>query len=321
MKNVILLYGEEKLLINEEINKIKQKIVPAHLETMNYIPVDGKNTSQEEILNACQTVPLLTEKKLVVVYDTPFFESARGSQEKSSEMQNDFLNMLGKVPDYTILIFTASKVDKRKRAFKAIKSKGIVREFNQLSLKDKALWIQNRVKLYGKNIDLKTAYYIAEHTGNLNQTDNELKKIAAFLKDKQCIEDEDLSKIFYKSLEGNIFEMMDFIGMKNPTGAIEIINRLINQGEKAVVILYMISKHMMDLITVKTMEGLSFQDIKSESGMHPFVLKKALKQSKNFTLDELKRSLKLCQQLDTDIKTGKIKDVLGLELLVAEISS
>lgn len=321
MKNVILLYGEEKLLINEEINKIKQKIVPAHLETMNYIPVDGKNTSQEEILNACQTVPLLTEKKLVVVYDTHFFESGRGSQEKSSEMQNDFLNMLGKVPDYTILIFTASKVDKRKRAFKAIKSKGIVREFNQLSLKDKALWIQNRVKLYGKNIDLKTAYYIAEHTGNLNQTDNELKKIAAFLKDKQCIEDEDLSKIFYKSLEGNIFEMMDFIGMKNPTGAIEIINRLINQGEKAVVILYMISKHMMDLITVKTMEGLSFQDIKSESGMHPFVLKKALKQSKNFTLDELKRSLKLCQQLDTDIKTGKIKDVLGLELLVAEISS
>lgn len=77
---------------------------------------------------------------------------------------------------------------------------------------------------------------------------------------------------------------------------------------------------MMDLLTVKTMEGLSFQDIKSKSGLHPFVLKKALQQSKNFTLNELKSAIRLCQQLDTDIKTGRIQDVLGLELLVTRIS-
>jgi len=320
MKNVILLFGKEKLLISEEINKIKQKIVPDYLETVNYITLDGKQVSQEEIFNACQTVPLLTEKKLVVVYDARFFESSKGDLEKPSA-QDDFLNRLENISNHTILVFAALKVDKRKKIYKLIKAKGTVREFNQLSLKDKAFWIQKRVKLYGKSIDLKTAYFIAEYTGNLSQTDNELKKITAFLGDKQHIEPEDLSKIFYKSLEGNIFEMMDFIGMKNPSSAVKILNRLIEQGEKAIVILYMISKHMMDLITVKTMECLSFQDIKSKAGLHPFVLKKALKQSKNFTLDELNRTLKLCQQLDTDIKKGKIQDKMGLELLVTQISS
>lgn len=177
-------------------------------------------------------------------------------------------------PTIPSLIFTASKVDKRKKIYKLIKSKGIAREFNQLSIKDKAFWIQKRAKLYGKNIDLKTAYFIAEHTGDLNQTNNELKKIAAFIGDKGSIESEDLSKIFYKSLEGNIFEMMDYIGMKNPSNAIGILNHLTEQGEKAVVILYMISKHLMDLMTVKSMEGLNYQDILSKSGLHPFVLKK-----------------------------------------------
>lgn len=320
MKNVILLFGEEKLLINEEIDKIKKKLVPGHLETMNFIPIDGKNVPQEEILNACQTVPFLSQKKLVVVYDTPFFESGKGDAEKSDK-QDDLLYRLQTIPDYTVLIFTASKVDKRKKIYKLIKSKGIAREFNQLSIKDKAFWIQKRAKLYGKNIDLKTAYFIAEHTGDLNQTNNELKKIAAFIGDKGSIESEDLSKIFYKSLEGNIFEMMDYIGMKNPSNAIGILNHLTEQGEKAVVILYMISKHLMDLMTVKSMEGLNYQDILSKSGLHPFVLKKALKQAKNFTLDELNRNLKLCQQLDSDIKTGKIQEMLGLELLIAEISS
>ena len=68
------------------------------------------------------------------------------------------------------------------------------------------------------------------------------------------------------------------------------------------------------------MEGLNYQDILSKSGLHP-CSEKALKQAKNFTLDELNRNLKLCQQLDSDIKTGKIQEMLGLELLIAEISS
>ena len=53
-----------------------KKLVPGHLETMNFIPIDGKNVPQEEILNACQTVPFLSQK-LVVVYDAPFFESGK----------------------------------------------------------------------------------------------------------------------------------------------------------------------------------------------------------------------------------------------------
>ena len=320
MKNVILLFGEEKLLIDEEINKIKQKLVPNHLEAMNFIPIDGKHARLAEIVNACETVPLFSQKKLVVVYDAPFFESGKGDTDKASE-EDELLKKLEAIPDHTVLIFTASKAHKRKKIYKQIKAKGVVREFNQLSVKDKAFWIQKRVQLYGKSIDLKTAYFIAEHTGNLHQTDNELKKLAAFTNSREQIEAGDLDKIFYKSLEGNIFEMMDFIGTKNSAGAVSVLNRLMEQGEKAIVILYMISKHMMDLISVKSMEGLSYQDIATKSGLHPFVLKKALNQCKNFSLDELNRNLKLCQELDTDIKTGKIQDMLGLELLITKISS
>ncbi|NLU10524.1 MAG: DNA polymerase III subunit delta [Tepidanaerobacter acetatoxydans] len=314
MKNLILFFGEEKLLIKEEVAKIKQKIVPKNLEAINFIPLDGKTVIEEDILKACNIVPMMSAKKLVVVYDARFFESGKTNQE------DYFLNELEIIPDHTYLIFTATKADKRKKIFKMIKSKGIVREFNTLSLKDKALWVQQRIKLYGKSMDLKTAYFIAEYTEDLYQTDSELRKIAAFLAEKQTVEQNDLSDIFYKSLEGNIFEMMDCIGLKKSTEAVEIINRLLEQGEKGIVILYMISKHVMNLITVKSMQGLSFQEITEKSGLHPFVIRKAIKQSENFTLEELKKSLKLCQDLDMDIKKGRIKERIGLELLVTSIS-
>jgi len=314
MKNLILFFGEEKLLIKEEVAKIKQKIVPKNLEAINFIPLDGKTVIEEDILKACNIVPMMSAKKLVVVYDARFFESEKTKQE------DYFLNELEIIPDHTYLVFTATKADKRRKIFKMIKSKGIVREFNTPSLKDKALWVQQRIKLYGKSMDLKTAYFIAEYTEDLYQTDSELRKIAAFLAEKQTVEQNDLSDIFYKSLEGNIFEMMDCIGLKKSTEAVEIINRLLEQGEKGIVILYMISKHVMNLITVKSMQGLSFQEITEKSGLHPFVIRKAIKQSENFTLDELKRSLKLCQDLDMDIKMGKIQERIGLELLVTNIS-
>ena len=211
MKNLILFFGEEKLLIKEEINKIRHKIVPDYLDTVNFIPIDGKTVIEEDILNACNTVPMVTAKKMVVVYDARFFESGKSRQEDSGKKQDEFIKKLEMIPDHTYLIFTSLKADKRKKIFKMIKSKGTVREFKTLSLKDKAYWIQQRVEMYGKSVDLKTAYFIAEFTGDLHQTDNELKKISTFLGEKRKIRQKDLTDIFYKSLEGNVFEMMDLL--------------------------------------------------------------------------------------------------------------
>ena len=83
MKNLILFFGEEKLLIKEEINKIRHKIVPDYLDTVNFIPIDGKTVIEEDILNACNTVPMVTAKKMVVVYDARFFESGKSRQVDS----------------------------------------------------------------------------------------------------------------------------------------------------------------------------------------------------------------------------------------------
>lgn len=320
MKKICLFYGEEKLLIREEINILKEKIVPDYLEAINFIPLDGKTVSEDEILNACRIAPMLEEEKLVVVYDARFFDSNRGKKEELPGIKDLLLNGLNDIPDFTYLIFTCEKPDKRKKLYKFLKSHGTLKEFKHLTLKNKAQWIKNRATKQGKDMDLSAAYYLAEYTKDLYQADNELSKIIAFIGERQKIEQKDTESIFYKTLEGSIFEMMDFIGNKNPTGALSILEHLIFQGEKGIVILFMISKHIMDLLSVKLLSDHSFNEIRDSLGLHPFVLKKALAQSKNFTIEELKRSLKLSQKLDLDLKRGKIDEKIGIELLITAIS-
>ncbi|MCR4429827.1 MAG: DNA polymerase III subunit delta [Tepidanaerobacteraceae bacterium] len=318
--NILLFFGEEKFLIKEEIRKIKESMIPPHMEAVNFMALDGRTASEDEIITNAMTIPMLDDKKMMVVDNARFFETAtKGKEGSDSSKDDEFIQNLNKIPSYTLLIFTCEKADKRKKIFKWLQKEGAVREFQALSLKDKAVWVQKRVAFYGKRIDLSLAYFIAQNTGDLYQTEMELRKITDFIGGEE-IRKNDIMAVFSGSLEKNIFDLTDYIGMKKTDMAVYVLHDLLLKGEKGIVILYMISKHIMDLISVKLLKNAGFQELKQRLGMHPFVLKKAVEQAENFTLGELERNLKLCQQLDLDIKKGKIDDKKGIELLVAKMT-
>lgn len=319
MYNLNLFYGEEKLLIDEAIQNIKESIIPKHAISLDYIELDGKKVSDDMIMNICTTVPMVSSKKLIVIKDAYFLES---NSRKNAGIDIDKLySTLSRLSDYICVVFSCNKPDKRKKLYKLFDKKGFVKNFKKPNLDEKARWIQNRAKKYGKNMTNSAAYFLAEYTKELYQADEEIKKLAFFLGNRKNIRKEDLNLIFSKSIENNIFEMMDHIGKKQSGKAIEVLNDLLMKGEKGIVILFMLSKHVINLISVKAMEAYTFNEIKQILKLHPFVLKKAIKQSKNFSLQELKNALKLCQTIDLNLKQGKINEKLGLEILITEIAS
>lgn len=319
MLNLNLFYGEEKFLIDEAIKNIKESIIPQTVESLNYIELDGQKTSDDVILNACTTVPMMSSKKLVVVKNASFLES--NFKENKNIDIDKLYNTFLRLPEYICVIFSCDKPDKRKKLYKLFDKEGYVRNFKTPNLKEKADWVKQRAKKHGKNISNSVAYFLAEYTKELYQVDEEIKKLALFSGKRQNIRKEDLDLIFSKSIENNIFEMMDYVGRKKPDKAIEIVNDLLIRGEKGIVILFMLSRHLINLISVKAMESYTFDDVRRILKLHPFVLKKAIGQSKNFSLQELEKALELSQILDLDLKQGKIDEKLGLEILITKIAS
>lgn len=59
------------------ISSIKQKYIDVAFESLNLIYIDGKETTTDKIINACETLPLMSDKKIVVVEDLPLFTSKR----------------------------------------------------------------------------------------------------------------------------------------------------------------------------------------------------------------------------------------------------
>lgn len=319
MGELYLFYGQEKLLIMEAVEKIKNKYVPEAYEAVDFQKLDGEVVTYDDIISAAQVAPMLAEKRVVAVYSAVFLEEGKKSAAKSGG-EDRFVKFLENTPPYLCLIFSAEKVDRRKKIFKVFQQRGFVKEFAPLNLKDKVRWIESRSLKHGKPMEPSAASFMAQFTSDLYHADGEIKKAVSYVGGKNRIEKKDLERIMSRSTEANIFSLIDAMAEGKVSQAVNTLNELMYSGEKSLIILFMISRYFMNLFAVKANEGKTFNELQQELNLHPYTLKKMLSQARNFTADQLKDILSLCQQLDVELKRGRIEERKGLEMLVLKIS-
>ena len=335
LKRVYLLFGKEMYLKDVIISEIKEKYLDSSFETLNYIHIDGKKTTDDEIINACETLPFMSEKKIVVVEDLDIFKSK--SKDESGEREEKQVEELDKyilnMNESTCLIFICKeeKIDSRKKVVKNIKKSGLIVELDKLKGDELERWVSNQFKEHGKKIlkndilyFLTLSSYLEKSTNKtLYDLENEINKIISYIGIRQEVSKEDIDSISSKSLENDIFKLVDFIGQKNTAMAISIFNEMIIGGEPIQKIMYMIVRQVRLLFMTKLLheKGYSIGTIGQKINVyHNFIVQKLINQGRNFTTEELLNGLKKCVSTDENIKTGKIDGKLGMEVFIVEFS-
>lgn len=64
--------GSDEQSIRSNIDKIITKVVNKEFLELNYAQLDGMVVDMESIINACETLPLMSEKRVVVIYRANF---------------------------------------------------------------------------------------------------------------------------------------------------------------------------------------------------------------------------------------------------------
>jgi DNA polymerase-3 subunit delta len=327
LRNLYLFYGHEYYLIENTLNTIKEKTINKGFEDLNYQFIDGKETDVDAIIHACETLPFMGERRMVLVKDLECFLGKRKniSEEEEERLHKYFTNL----PDTTQLFFVATQeIDKRKKIIKVIKKHGEMVAFDKLTEKDIYKWIQKTFKKSNKEIKNKEIAFLLELTGyldrnsnkNLKDLDNEINKLCSFLGDRVLVTSSDIELLAPKSMENNIFSLVEFIGTKNADRALSFFNDMLIEGESEIKILYMITRQFRYLFQIKLMEkqGYTAMAIGPKLGLRQFVVKKYLKQAMNFDVEMLKKALKTCLHTDESIKKGKMDQRLGIELLITQ---
>lgn len=338
LKPVSLFLGEEDYLIDKTLKNIKKLYIDESFEPLNYMVLSGKDVDFDKILSTCETLPFMSEKKLVIVKDFPLFrskseidrESKQWSSPKSKKLLMDYLEELD---GYLCLIFV-EKVDtirKNNALYKTIGQVGQVVEFKKLKGRDLDNWIENKfkennIKISSANINYFTqqsSYFTSKMEKTLYDLENEIIKISNYLSSGDEVKREDINKLMPKPLEMNIFNLLDSISRKDGDNAIRLFNEMYMSNEPALFILHMIVRQLRNMLYIKSLKtaGYNDRDTQSKVKMSPYEYKKVSGQSRNFATLQLERALLHCLETDKSIKTSPIDDRLALEILITNLCS
>ena len=303
-----LLWGEEDYLKSQALSKL-QKAILKDGSDMNYLYFEGKKFKEEEFLSFGQTLPFFADYRLVVLKDTNFFK----------ESCESFMEALDAISPTTIVIFVESVCDKRNRLYKLVKEKGYVSEMNSLDEKSLLIWLKKRFLEEGKKISDRNIAYFLECIGkDMNLLKNEMEKLCCYVGEKDEITRQDMDEIMVPQVEGKVFEMLSAIGTKNRQRVMELYHDLLETKEPIMKLFVLLVRQVNLLVQTKSAggAGLSKGEIAQKVGIPPFAVGKTLEQAKQFDSQTLHEILEECAEMEQNIKQGRIKDQMALEVLL-----
>jgi DNA polymerase-3 subunit delta len=325
-----LFHGEDEFSRSETLADFKKKMGDSGLVELNTIVFDGNKVTVGELQHACDSIPFMAERRLVIVEGLLTRLASRGKKGKLANRQKEYLEeltqYLSRLPETTRLVFVEDKSIGKSNPVHRLAladERGHVKEFKPPQRRELNRWIEQRVKKKGGQINAPAVDTLATFVGNdLRLLDQEIEKLVVYVDGARPISEGNVRLLVSYVQEANIFEMVDALGQRNGQRAARLLHQLLDAGEHPLALLGMIVRQFRIMIQVKELsgQGLSQQDMATRLKLHPFVVKKTTRQAMNFSMEQLETVYRRLLETDVAIKTGKMNEVLALDMLVVGLT-
>jgi len=325
-----LFHGEDEYRRSLQLEEMKAKLGDPTTVALNTTQFSGRQLTLDELIFACDAIPFLGERRLVIVSDLATrFErdpkGAAGRSEQDSTFLHRFKEYISTLPDTTRLVLMESRRIKKANPISKIVSDsdhGYEEQFSPLRGRELNGWIVRRVEANGGRIETPAVNMLAAFVGgDLRLLDQEIEKLLTYVGAERPINKEDVELLVSYVQEANIFHMVDALGRRDTPRAMELLEQLLEGGQHALYVLRMITRQFRILLQIKELraKGTPPADIPSLLGLPPFVVDKTSRQASNFSFRQLEDICRSLLELDTAVKSGEIEERLALNLFVTEV--
>ncbi|MBD5545606.1 MAG: DNA polymerase III subunit delta [Lachnospiraceae bacterium] len=312
-QQIYLLMGEEDYLRNQYKNRLKAALL-GDGDQMNLNLFKGKEAVPQSIIDMAETMPFLAERRVIVLEDTGLLKS-------SQEMLAEYL----KEPAATaFFIISEKEVDKRGKLYKAIRQKGYACEFGEQDENTLKKWIRQTVAKENKQMEERALALFLNKTGtDMSGIRTELEKLLCYCMDKDVISMADVEDMTTERITNRIFDMIRAVAERKQKQALDLYYDLLALKEPPMRILALLARQFQMLLLVKGLveKGHDSRYIGEKAGLQPFIAKKYMEQARSFQSRMLKKAVEECVQAEEDVKTGKLNDIISIELLIIKFSS
>ncbi|HEU6449423.1 MAG TPA: DNA polymerase III subunit delta [Verrucomicrobiae bacterium] len=310
-----------------------------------------------KLREALQTLPFFGSGKVVWFRDCNFLGDERtASAQAVTESLNDLAAELKNFKWESVrLIISAGKVDKRKSFFKTLDKIGLVENFSAWSAEDKD-WMERAemtaraaFREQKKEISEKALTELINRIGpNPRQIAAEIEKLCLFAGNRAKVELSDIETICSRNRTARAFALGDALGDRNLAQLMRCLDEELwemkfDSRKSEIGLLYgLISKvRVMLLLKEMTREGwvkpdADYSRFKSQLervpenafpadkkfnplAMHPWMLHRALVQSKNYSRAELVRAMNLLLDCNRKLVSSGLDEAIVLQQMLVQI--
>ncbi|WP_332690838.1 DNA polymerase III subunit delta [Halalkalibacter lacteus] len=324
IKPVYFMYGTQTFLMEDLLFHIIKNTVGS-LDDPNIITFSLQETLLDTAVEEAETFPFFGGRKVVVLKDF----SLVSSQKQETKLEHDITRLQQYIkqpsPDAIFIIQAPyEKLDERKKITKELKQTAALVECFPFDNKMLVQWLDNQAEAKGFGFTNDGKEHLLARTGpHLLMLASEMEKLALYVGVNGVVDAEVVDLLVARSLEQDVFALIDFAVKQRLDKALIIYHDLLKQKEEPLKLLALIARQLRIYYQVKEMSRRSYsqKQMAAQLKLHPYVVKLASQQVDKFKGEQLLRLLEAATDTDYAIKSGKMEKVLAVELLLMKLAS
>lgn len=325
---IIFLYGSDGYRLRNRTLEIIDSYRKKHKSGLNFFKFDCVGMGLDEfkkIDEAVKNSSFFNEVKLIILRNPISQKIISGKIEELIKKYD-----LGKTKD-TVILAVEHFDGKLSSAgdmglFETLKKPGnLVENINCLEGVKLTNWIKNEFAARDCAVEPAALRKLVDYAGNdsyslvlnIDKLTNYLSgdappygetNLPAQTGGKKILKPEIVDLLITQKAGLNIFDLVDAIASKNKARAFDILYKELKTGRDANYILTMIIFQFRNLLMVKDLASRSIPSdlIAKKSGLHPFVVKKAMRELGKYEMNDLKSIYGRLLNADVAYKNGKI---------------
>ena len=326
--------GPDDFRMREAYRALLASLDDGMLET-NTTTLPARGLRPQELIQHAATVPFLAQARVVVAEG--LVASLGGGQAVVREWQPllDFIPQLPP-PNHLVLLEPVSSREQATavsrsalgRALRAIEGAD-VREFPELRSygrdgNEVAGWLRERARERAVEIEPQAVEELVDLVGaNLWAISSEVEKLGRYASGRAVTVD-DVRLLTPQAREESIFGVVDAVMEGRATPALLLIRRMLAEGsETAQRIQAMIARQLRHIVrATELLEGRADQAAVGEATgvKNRYALGKLMRQARSTSRHAAEAALREVETSDHSVKTGRVNEVLALDLLVTRLA-
>ena len=314
MSELHVLRGDDEVLLGEATTELVHRLVGSGDRALMVTEFDGEDYLPSALVDAAQTPPFLTDRRVVV---------GRGVQRFGADVVAPLVAYLADPLDTTDLVLTASGERVAKALLDAVKKAGgiVTSTSAGRNRQERSGWIDERVATSDVRLDAGAKSAIADWLGE------DVGRLPALLETLEGMGRSRLSAAEIEPFLGEAgavppWDLTDAIDRGDTAVALDMLGRLLGAGGRhPLVIMAILQSHYERMLRL---DGSGSHDQRSAASLlkvAPFQAQKALNQSRKLGRDGLVRAFELLAGADLDLRGQKDwAPELVMEVLVARLS-